>query len=257
MDKEILYVVLPCYDEEENIRELALEWKVQENQLEEKSITLKLVIVNDGSTDNTLNIVNSLEGYYDNVKVLDHRINKGLGEALNTGINYVISQEKKGLLCIMDADLTHRPHYVHSMINKLKEENLGCVIASRYRSGSKIEGLSLIRKFLSYIARIVYTFTLSIKEVRDYTCGYRLYKTEALEILSQKYDGKIIKERSFACMMELLFKFNNEGFKIGEVPFILKYQLKGGKSKMKVLKTVNRSLKMIGKLKKLVNEGII
>lgn len=257
MDREILYVVLPCYNEEDNIRELILEWKKQESSLEKRNISLELIIVNDGSSDNTLNIVNSLEFYYDNVKVLNHVVNQGLGEALNTGINYVISQKNKGFLCIMDADLTHSPYYIHSMIDKLKEEKLECVIASRYRRGSKVEGLSLIRKLLSYLARIVYTFTLSIKAVRDYTCGYRLYETEALKVLTEKYNGKIIRERSFACMMELLFKFDNEGFKIGEVPFVLKYQLKGGKSKMRVFKTANRSLLLIGKLKKLVNEGII
>ncbi len=257
MAREILYVVLPCYNEEDNIRKLVEKWKNEENQLRKKNIDLSLVLVNDGSIDNTLNIANSLGALYHSIEVLSHTTNLGLGEAVNTGINYVISQNNKGLLCVMDADLTHSPYYVHSMIDKLKEEGLSCVIASRYRRGSKVEGLSLMRKLLSSLARIIYTFTLSIKDVRDYTCGYRLYETKALMDLSKKYNGKIIRERSFACMMELLFKFDKEGFKIGEVPFVLKYQLKGGKSKMRIFKTANRSLMLIGKLKKLVNEGII
>jgi len=257
MHKEILYVVLPCYNEEENIRDLVKEWKKQENKLKDKNIAIKLILVNDGSSDNTLNIAKALESCYDDMIILNHEKNKGLGEALNTGINYAISQKNKGLLCIMDADLTHSPYYIHSMIDKLRKERLHCVIASRYRNGSRVEGLSLIRKLLSYSARVVYTSTLGIKGVRDYTCGYRLYKIKALETLFQKYNGKIIRERSFACMMELLFKFDIEGFKIDEVPFVLKYQLKGGKSKMKVFKTVNRSLLMIRRLKRLVNEGII
>lgn len=251
MDKKILYVVLPCYNEEENIRELVKEWQKQESTLDKKNFVLRLIIVNDGSTDNTLNIINNMENYYDNVIVLNHEVNKGLGEALNTGINYVISQKSKGLLCIMDADLTHSPYYVHSMITKLIKEDLQCVIASRYRTGSRVEGLSFIRKFLSYGARIIYTIAFGIPGVRDYTCGYRLYKVDVLQNLSIKYDGRIIKEKSFACMMELLFKLNIEGFKIGEVPFVLKYQLKGGQSKMKVFETVNRSLITISKLRKI------
>lgn len=257
MHKEILYVVLPCYNEEENIRNLVEEWKKQESKLKEKSILIKLILVNDGSSDNTLNIARALESCYDNMVILNHEKNKGLGEALNTGINYVITQKNKGFLCVMDADLTHSPRYIHSMIDKLRKEKLHCVIASRYRNGSRVEGLSFIRKLLSYSARAVYTATLGIKGVRDYTCGYRLYKTNALEALYEKYDRKIIKERSFACMMELLFKFDIEEFKIGEVPFTLKYQLKGGKSKMKIFKTVNRSLLTIRRLKRSVNEGII
>ncbi|WP_432666241.1 glycosyltransferase family 2 protein [Wukongibacter baidiensis] len=256
MDKENLYIVLPCYNEEENIKELIKEWKNQESKLLEQNISLNIVIVDDGSQDNTLKISRYLERHYDNITVLSHGVNKGLGEVLNTGVRYVLSKGSDGLLCIMDADLTHSPYYIHSMIDKLIKEKLDCVIASRYRSGSGVEGLSFFRRFLSYGARIVYGLTLNIKGVRDYTCGYRLYKISALESLSQKYNRRILDERGFACMMELLFKLNAEGFKIGEVPFILKYQLKGGESKMKVFKTVNRSLITIGRLKKSTNEGI-
>jgi len=249
MDKEILYVVLPCYNEEENIKELIREWKAQEQKLYHRNIILQLIIVNDGSSDNTLNIVKELEKIMGNLKVLNHEINRGLGEAINTGIAYVISQKKKGLLCIMDSDLTHDPHYVYSMLDKLKAEDLHCVIASRYRKGSRVEGLAFIRVFLSYGARVVYTLTLRVPNVRDYTCGYRLYKVDILEALFEKYDGKIVKERSFACMMELLYKLSLEGYNIGEVPFILKYQLKGGQSKMRIFKTVLRSLITINKLR--------
>lgn len=249
MNKEVLHVVLPCYNEEENIKGLIKEWKAQEQKLYSRNVLLKLVIVNDGSSDNTQNLSKELEDDYDNLILLNHEVNQGLGEALNTGIAYVISQKSKGLLCIMDADLTHQPQYIFSMLDKLKNEDLQCVIASRYRKGSKVEGLSFIRILLSYGARVVYTLILNIPKVRDYTCGYRLYKVDILETLSKKYDGKIVKERSFACMMELLYKLSIEGCKIGEVPFVLKYQLKGGQSKMKIFKTVWRSLLTINKLK--------
>lgn len=257
MNKQLLYVVLPCYNEEDNIGELIKKWNTHSGKLEEKNILLKLVIVNDGSIDNTLNIIRRSERYYDNIIGLTYKENKGLGEAINIGINYVISQNDKGLLCIMDADLTHSPYYVYSMIEKLIKEDIQCVIASRYRKKSRVEGLSFIRKILSYGARVVYTFTFRIPGVRDYTCGYRLYKIEALKTLSDKYNGKVIKEKGFACMVEILFKLNKEGFKIAEIPFVLKYQLKGGKSKMKIFRTINRSLITIGRLKRLANEGII
>lgn len=248
MDKEILYVVLPCYNEEENISDLIKEWKTQESKLYERNVLLKLIIVNDGSSDKTLEIARGLENVNNNIKVLNHEVNKGLGEGLNTGINYVISKKKKGLICIMDADMTHSPEYIYSMLNKLSEKSLDCVIASRYREGSKVEGLSLYRKFLSYGARTLYTLKLRIPNVRDYTCGYRLYKISALETLVSKYKGKIVKEKGFACMMELLVKFSTEGFIIGEVPFVLKYQLKGGQSKMRVGRTIYRSMLILTRL---------
>ena len=248
MDKETLYVVLPCYNEEENIGKLITEWQLHENSLHEKGIILMIVVVNDGSSDDTYKIAKSLENNYNNIKLLNHLVNKGLGEAVNTGINYAISQKNSGLLCIMDADMTHQPNYIFSMINKLKKEELSCVIASRYRKGSKVEGLSSFRKFLSFGARIVYTLNFRVSNVQDYTCGYRLYRIEDLNALYVKYSGKILRERGFTCMMELLVKLNREGFKIGEVPFILKYQLKGGKSKMRIWRTVYRSIIMLKKI---------
>lgn len=247
MDKEILYVVLPCYNEEENISSLIMEWNRQEERFRDENILLKIIVINDGSKDNTLAIAEGMKKIYDNIIILNHETNKGLGEALNTGINYAALRKEKGFLCIMDADMTHDPDYVHSMISRLKEDKLHCVIASRYRKNSRVEGLSLYRKFLSYGARVIYTIKLRVPHVRDYTCGYRLYSLEAIGVLHNKYKGKIVSESGFACMMELLLKLSDEGFKIGEVPFVLKYQQKGGQSKMRVWNTVYRSLLVVMK----------
>jgi dolichol-phosphate mannosyltransferase len=248
MDKEKLYVVLPCYNEEKNIGELVMIWSSLKYRLLQENIALSLIVVNDGSSDETLKIAKKLESLYDDVKVINHEINRGLGEAVNSGINYVLSKDRSGILCIMDADMTHDPEYIFSMLGKMKKDELHCVVASRYRIGSRVEGLSFYRKFMSYGARLTYTLALKIPGVRDYTCGYRLYKLETLEVLSKKYNGSIVKEKGFACMMELLTKLHEEGFKIGEVPFVLKYQLKGGKSKMRVLRTVYRSILLLARL---------
>lgn len=248
MDKKKLYVVLPCHNEEKNIGDLVMIWRSLQERLLKEKIDLNLVIVNDGSSDSTLKVAKNLENEYDNITLINHEVNKGLGEAVNSGIDYVLAKDKNGLLCIMDADMTHDPQYIFSMLEKMEKDDLQCVIASRYRKGSEAQGLSAYRKFLSYGARFSYTLTLGIPGVRDYTCGYRLYSLEMLDMLSQKYKGSIIKEKGFACMMELLTKINAEEFKIGEVPFILKYQLKGGKSKMRVLSTVYRSILLLTRL---------
>ena len=248
MNRETLYVVLPCYNEEDNIEKLIKAWSIEEIKLYEKELLLKLVVVDDGSIDSTLDIVERLKKFHGNITILKHKGNKGLGAAINTGISYAALQEDKGYLCIMDSDMTHEPHYISSMIDKLKKKKLHCVIASRYRKGSRVEGLSLYRKFLSYGARVVYTLALRIPNVRDYTCGYRLYTLESLRTLTEKHRGKLVAEKGFACMMELLVKINNEGFKIAEVPFVLKYQLKGGASKMNVWRTVFRSLMLLARL---------
>lgn len=248
MDKDILYAVLPCYNEDKNIIDLTEAWRQQEGKLLTQNIVLKLLIVNDGSSDDTLSIAIKLAEENINIFVANHEVNKGLGEALNTGINYVTQQGNVKYMCIMDGDMTQHPHYIHSMLDKMEVEMLDCVIASRYRPGSNVEGLSFFRRFLSVGARVVYTMKLRIPNVRDYTCGYRVYKISALKALSKRYGISILKERSFACMLELLIKLNKENMKIGEVPFVLKYQLKKGQSKMDVIKTIKRSVDIIRKI---------
>lgn len=248
MDKNILFAVLPCYNEDKNINDLAESWMQQEAALLKQNVTLRLLIVNDGSSDNTMTTATRLAEANSNIIVLNHEVNKGLGEAINTGINYVQMQENAKYLCIMDGDMTQHPCYIHAMLEHMEEEELDCVIASRYRAGSRVEGLSFFRKFLSYGARLVYTMKLRIPNVRDYTCGYRLYKLSALEKLSRRYGKSILKEQSFACTLELLIKLSKEGMKIGEVPFVLKYQLKKGQSKMQIGKTIKRSLDILRRM---------
>lgn len=251
MYKETLYVVLPCYNEGLNIPGLIKQWKSLEDSLLMRELHLEIIIVNDGSDMDTLNIINSMEVLYDNVRGLHHNENKGLGEALNTGINRVLSNKEEGLLCVMDGDMTHPPEYVLSMIDKLRNEGQDCVIASRYRKGSRVEGLSGYRKCLSLCARLLYTLRFKISGsqglIRDYTCGYRLYKTEMLRALYRKFNERIITENGFACMVELLVKIGQAGYRICEVPFVLKYHLKGGESKMRIFRTINRSLYLVMK----------
>ncbi len=255
MDEVVLYVVLPCYNEEENIKVLIEEWQEQEARLFENHLLLRIIIIDDGSSDDTLRIINSLKKSYGNITVINHGSNKGLGRAINTGINYVIAQQKQGYLCIMDSDFTQHPAYIHSMLHKLVQEHLDCVIASRYIKGAKVQGVSSFRKVLSLGARIICTLTLKIPGVKDYTCGYRVYSLKVLRKLKEKYQENLVEEKGFACMLELLFKLFIEGCKIGEVPFILKYQHKGGPSKMKILATIGRSLIVIRSLKKLAVWG--
>lgn len=251
MNKEIIYVVLPCYNEGSNIPNLIKEWKILEYRLSQIGFDLEIVVVNDGSNQETYDIVNRMCERYDNVKVLHHSENKGLGAAINTGINYTVSEKQGGYLCIMDGDRTHPPEFIFSMVDKLKSRNQDCVIASRYRKGSKIEGLSAYRKVLSLGARMLYTMRFGITGcdgfVRDYTCGYRLYRMDMLSSLVEKYDHEMITETGFACMVELLVKIKKAGYRICEVPFVLKYHLKDGESKMRIFRTVGRSLYLMMK----------
>lgn len=144
-------------------------------------------------------------------------------------------------LVIMDGDNTQNPKYIHSMLEKINKGN-DCVIASRYQEGAKVKGLAAYREKLSDIAKIYYEVVLNIKGVKDYTCGYRIYTYDIINKVIKKFGKEVVKEKSFACMMELLYKVSRVDARIDEVPFELRYDNKNGTSKMKVFTTMRRSV---------------
>jgi dolichol-phosphate mannosyltransferase len=90
-----------------------------------------------------------------------------------------------------------------------------------------------------------------VKNVRDYTCGYRLYNIDLLERGFKKFGEAFIEEAGFTCMAELLYKLYLVGAVFEEVPFVLRYDFKKGQSKMKVIKTARNSIRLAFRLRKL------
>lgn len=247
-----LFVVLPCYNEEENIGEIILEWEKQRNRLKQTDAEdFQIIAVDDGSTDSTPNALKALQAEYRNIMILTHEVNKGLGQAVRTGMEYVAKNGKdKDYLCIMDSDNTQNPIYIFDML-KSAQSGADCVIASRYRQDSKITGVSAFRNSLSLGARCYYSMILRIPGVRDYTCGYRLYKVSMVKRALEKFGEHFIEENGFSCMVEILYKLHRCKAKMAEVPFKLRYDLKKGASKMKVLKNVGKSLKLAFELRQI------
>lgn len=252
MNKELV-ALLPAYNESENIKRLVERWECQsEALLQQFGLLLRIVLVNDGSTDDTEAICARLEKSHPSFSHISHGQNKGLGKALQTGIMHVIDAFPNcEYTAIMDCDNTHDPKYVISMVDKMKQsQGVDVVIASRYRNGSKVYGVPFYRLLISYAARFVYTLTLRVKNVRDYTCGYRLYTTKTLHQSQAAFNGNLIEEKGFACMVELLYKLHTLNATFSEVPFELHYEDKQGASKMHVARTTSSSLSLIRKLKK-------
>ena len=244
-----IYAILPCYNEEENIGKLIEEWNKQLKLLKEKEYELSIIAIDDCSIDNTKNIILENKEKYSNVDIIEHKQNQGLRGGLNTALHYFSNNAKEGdLLVLMDGDNTHDPKYVHRMLELILQGN-DCVIASRYQEDSNIVGLAKKRELMSDFAKLYYSAILRIPNVKDYTCGYRIYTYNIIQKLLNKFGENPIKEKSFACMMELLYKVYLVGAKFGEVGFELRYDKKCGNSKMKVLKTAERSLVTALKLK--------
>jgi dolichol-phosphate mannosyltransferase len=84
-----------------------------------------------------------------------------------------------------------------------------------------------------------------IRGAKDYTCGYRLYSGRILRKAGEIYGENLVEEPNFVCMVEILIKLARTGASIGEVPLVLRYDLKAGASKMKIGRTIVRYLGLI------------
>ncbi len=239
-----IYVVLPAYNEEENLRALFDKLEDTLDALARRGHERSYVVVDDGSTDATPQII---EEYQERVPVslITHAPNQGLGATIRDGLKRACElAEEQDVVIAMDADNTHPAGLMIRMVQLILEGN-DVVIASRYRPGSRVVGLSALRRMMSTGARILFQIVFPIQGVRDYTCGYRAYRARLLKEGFRRYGDALVEYAGFQSMADILLKLSRLDAIIGEVPMILRYDLKGGASKMRVGKTVAATLKLM------------
>lgn len=235
------WIVLPAYNEEIALPRL-LE-SVRDHFTEDQR-DFSVIIVNDGSTDRTGEVAEEFSKSLP-VIVLHNDGNKGLAETVRRGLMEAVKlAAPKDILITMDADNTHPAGLALRMARLIREGN-DVVIASRYREGSHVRGLAWHRRWLSVGASLIFRIFFPIRGVKDYTCGYRAYRSEVMQTLIQKYGREFITERGFSCMVDILLRLREEDLVFTEVPLVLRYDLKPGLSKMKVLRTISDTLKLL------------
>ncbi len=236
-----LWIVLPAYNEAGSIGPL-LDALLRE--LDADYPDFAILVVNDGSTDRTAAIVHGYEST-GRVTLIDQPANRGLAETLRTGLLAAVRQARPDdVVVVMDADNTHPAGLVFRMTRLIREGN-DVVIASRYREGSHVRGLTLYRKALSSGASWLFRVVFPTPGVRDYTCGYRAYRAGMLMQLVAKHGREFISERGFACMVDILLRLREQGAIFSEVPLVLRYDRKEGRSKMQVSRTIRETLALL------------
>lgn len=243
-EKNMIHIVLPAFNEAESLKVLLPDLI---KTLKTERLQHKIYVVDDGSSDGTSRIVKDFSKQFPQVKLIAHRSNKGLAEAINTGFKEALRRSGKGdILITMDADNTHLPGLIVRMARLINEGN-DIVISSRFVSGSRVRGVPLIRRLLSLTASIIFKILFPISGVKDYTCGFRAYRVDLIKKGMEIYKDKFISEKGFSCMVDILLKLRRLDPICTEVPMILRYDLKKGKSKMNVSQTVKDTLELIVK----------
>lgn len=241
--RQCYWVVLPAYNEEQSLPQLLN--RIVE-AFAEASLPYNVIVVNDGSNDSTAQIATE---YARRIPLVlhNHPVNMGLGTTLRDGLLKAIElADPEDIAVTMDADNSHNPELIPRMGRRIREGN-DVAIASRYQAGSMIRGVPLYRRMLSVVASLIFRLVFPIRGVRDYTCGYRAYRVAALRAGVERYGQAMFDQQGFQSIVDILLKLRPLSLTFTEVPMVLRYDLKEGASKMKVARTIQKTLVLLAR----------
>ncbi len=245
-----LWLALPAYNEEKSLPALLERCVPVAARLAAAGRAMRVVVVDDGSKDRTIEKALAFADRL-GIEVVPHVVNQGLGAALRTCIQEGLRRAAPGdVVATMDADNTHDPGLLPEMWSHLESAGADVVIASRYASGGDEIGLTPLRKVLSRGASFLLTVATPVRGARDYTCGFRVYRVATLRRAAEAWGDRLIEESGFTCMAEVLLKLGRGGARVAEWPLVLRYDLKEGASKMKVMRTISRYFVMATRIRR-------
>jgi dolichol-phosphate mannosyltransferase len=220
----MIYIFLPALNEA-----LALPLVVNKfvNELNTKKEKYQFIVFDDGSTDNMHQIAAELASMHPMI-VLSHDKNQGLGQTMIDGINFLVTKvSDDDLIVTMDCDNTHEPKYLTAALKKIRE-GYDVILLSRFQKGGGQRGLSWFQNILSMNAGRFLKILFPIHGVREYSCNYRIYRGHILKKAKKVFGDRLVRlpHMGFAVTPELLIKLRMLKAKIGESPFVLRYDKK-------------------------------
>ena len=237
------FVILPCFNEEQNLETLipAIEASIK------PKMPYKIIAINDGSSDHTAQILNDLSKQYP-IILIEHQKNQGLAETLKDGLSVAAEVSKnEDLIITMDSDNTHNPRYMLDMAKTMQSADI--VIGSRYAKGGKQLNVPPHRVILSKAINQIIKLTTKLP-IKDATSGYRCFKAKTIKKLHKKLGKKTIESKGFEISLELILKLFWQKPIMIEVPITLDYGKKGGRSKMKIFFTIKRYVELFFDMRK-------
>ena len=217
--KKVL-VLIPTYNEEESIGNLLNRLQNVRERFA-NFYEMDILIVDDGSPDNTIKIVKSLD--YSRINILQRSEKKGLGPAYLAGFSEGLKTDYDYFV-EMDADLSHQPEELPNLLEQATDQNF--VIGTRWMPGGSVVNWPKKRQFISKMGTKYASFALKLP-YRDLTSGYRVIPRRFLE----KIDFSKIETRGYGFQVEMAIKARNNSFNIVEVPITF-VERENGHSKM-------------------------
>jgi len=222
-------VILPCYNEEENVARIP---EVLIPELAVLSCNYEIVLIDDGSRDKTLEAARGLN--ISQLKIIEHEKNRGVGAAFRTAFQNLNSD----LAVVLDADFTFHPRYIKDLLSRYEKGDVDFVGGSP-RLAKYGKEIKWWRTLISKIANIVYAVLFS-RKVTAASQFFRLYRTADLKDLNLETSG-------FDISVEILFKLLSSGKRYAEIPAPLTAR-QFGESKLNYKKEMFRHFKLLFKI---------
>ncbi len=217
-----LTIIAPMYNEEENVARTVT---MIEETMSGFGEAWELVLVNDGSTDGTLDAALALADEKSWLRVVSYPVNRGRGKALRTGFAAAAGR----FVVTTDFDLSYSPDHILRLYGELKNNpRADIVLGSAYMKGGTVRDVPLMRAAASRLGNIVLSAVMDGR-VHTITCILRGYRREALDRLDLHEDGKELH-------LEILSKAFALGLGVVEIPADLRGRVKG-KSKFRLKAT--------------------
>lgn len=206
----LLSVIVPAYNEGARI---AATVAAIHAHLRGVGIGFELLVVDDGSTDDTATVLAALRGAEPGLRVIRHHENRGKGHAVRSGV----AAARGRFIMFIDADLTIPIEIASEMVRAL-ESGYDMAVASRWHpdSGYAVRP-PLYRRVMGRVFRW-YVRTLIVSDVRDTQCGCKAYRREvALDLFGRQ------RIEHFSFDAEVIFLASRAGYRIKEIPAILRH----------------------------------
>ena len=193
-----LSIIIPCYNERETVAEII-------KRVQDAAPEAEIVVVDDGSTDGSRDILNGLNGTHPQVRVILHAKNSGKGAALQTGIQAATGD----IILIQDADLEYDPRDYPALLKPIEEGRAEVVYGSRFLGGPRKTMMfwhMVANKMLTLMTNVLYNTILS-----DMETGYKVFQAKVIK-------GVPLRARRFDFEPEVTAKMLKRRHHIYEVP---------------------------------------
>lgn len=211
-------VICPMYNEGKKIR-ANIEKLLK--SLQNLPFTWELILVNDGSTDESLSEASKLVEQNRKFFILTYRSNRGRGYAIRKGIEFANGD----VIVVTESDLSWGQDIVERLLSEIIDKQLDVVVASPHSSGGKLKNIPFIRRFYTIVGNRVLRFLMPVK-LSMYTGMTRVYRGKILKNMLLDSDGKELH-------LEIISKLSALGYRIGEIPAELSWEIQRKKRKSK------------------------